>query len=337
MNLSDRNSRLILVITFISTLIFLLKKGFPIVKSSFSYIYTGDTIPIGLEHIFSIALISNLIIVFTLALIYCYFEAQTYGGYPEDVLKGYEKKADNYYQKLISSFKTAFFITIILFFIMLEIPIINKSILVKLTCIIILIISLSYIKWKWEKLNRLFSSINRFIAPRINLFTILHWILAFSFFFAILSILAIKSNLDTQVVVDFSDEKEEMKITYNDKTTDMLPVMIFYKVNGIKININDSDALVAGSKKESSENRRILFNNNSINKEFLTGSNVTYTYVIDLKSRLHAGKNNIEIHFEINDLISDFKGKQKYTIWNSIVKNGDNLVITKKKFTFNID
>ncbi|GGI18492.1 hypothetical protein [Gottfriedia solisilvae] len=340
MSLSDRNSRLVLVITLISVLIFLIKKTFSLVMSDYSHVYTGDAYPIGLDHLFSSALISNLIVVLILAIVYCYFEAQTYCHYPEGTLNNYINKANSCYKQLITSIKICFIITSIFFFLMISFPVINRSIVkivVAVLIFIVVVISLSFTNWKIPLIYKLLKAIKRYIKASLNLTIIYYWFLALITLFAIVSILGIKSNLDTNVNIEFLEKTSEMHITYTDKTTDMFPVEISYKVNGKKQMIKDSDALIAGSKLELSEKRKFLLKDYKIKKEMYSDAKVLYTYKIDLKKQLREGKNDIEINFVINDFINDYEGKRKYTIWNSIIKNDEKVEITEKKFKFKIN
>ncbi|UKL01158.1 hypothetical protein [Brevibacillus brevis] len=341
MSFSDRNSRLVLVITLLGTLTFLITKVFSFVKNIYSSVYVGDLFPIGVDHVFSHALISNLLMVFIIAMLYCYFEAQTYCNYSEGKLNKYIQKANLFYHKLLTSIKVCFIITFIFFFLMIQFPIINRVTVVFFGIVIffmIIVISLSYIKWgKYPFLDKLFSKVKRMMKARTELEIIYYWFLSLFSLSIIIALLGLQSNLNANIAVEFSSKTGEMEIAYTDTTTDMMPKEVTYKINGKEKKIKKSDFMTAGSSIMFSENRKILFNDNNIAKQLYNGANVLYRANVDIKKLLNEGRNDIEISFVINDLVSENDGKKRYTIWNSIVKKGDSLEITKEKFSLKVN
>lgn len=341
MGLSDRNSRLILVITLFGALIFLITKVFSFAKNIYSSVYIGDVFPIGVDHIFSHALISNLLVVFFIAILYCYFEAQTYCSYPEGKLNKYILKANLFYIRLITSIKICFIITLLFFFLMIQFPVINRDTAnflgIVVICIVI-IISLSYIKWgKYPFLENLFLKVKSIMKARTELEIIYYWFLSIVSLFLIIAIVGLQSNLNANIAINFSSKTGQMEITYTDITTDMMPKEITYKVNGEERKIKDSDFMKAGSSLEFFENRKILFNENNISKQLYSGTNVLFRTKVDLMKQLNEGINEIEICFDIDDLVGKNNGKKKYTIWNSILKKGNSLEITKEKYSFKVN
>jgi hypothetical protein len=341
MSLSDRNSRLVLVITLLGTLTFLITKVFSFVKNIYSSVYIGDVFPIGVDHIFSHALFSNLLVVFFIAILYCYFEAQTYCNYPEGKLNKYIQKANLFYHRLLTSIKVCFIITFLFFFLMIQFPIINRVTVIFFGTVVIcmiIIISLSYIKWgKYPFLDKLFSKVKRIMKASTELEIIYYWFLSLVSLSLIIALLGLQSNLNANIAVEFSSKTGEMEITYTDTTTDMMPKEVTYKINGKEKKIKESDFMKAGSSIVSSENRKMLFNEKNITKQLYNGTNVLYRANVDLMKQLNEGRNDIEISFVVNDLVRENDRKKKYTIWNSIIKKGDSLEITKEKFSLKVN
>lgn len=339
-SLSDRNSRLVLVITLLSTLTFLITMVLTYVKNNYAEFYIGDVFPIGVEHVFSNALITNLILVFSIALFYCYFEAQTYCNYPEERLNKYIGKANFFYQRLLISIKLSFITSLILFILLIQFPILNSSTVIFfgiVVIVIIIIISLSYINWNNKLMDKLFSKVKLLTQSRIEIEIIYYWFLILMSFSIVIVLVGIQSNLNGEVTVEFSSKTGEMEIIYSDKTIDMMPSEVIYRINGNEKKVSQSDFMAAGSNIVFTENRKVFFKEYNITKQLYNGVNVLYKANVDLKDQLNEGRNDIEISFVINDLISDNEGKKRYTIWNSITKQGDNLEVTKEKFSFKIN
>lgn len=114
MKLSDRNSRLLLVISLISGLFIVGNYLFGDLNNTFNLIYSGKFV-VGSEHILSSLLTAEILVIIWYALKYSYYESRTYCNYPKERKNEIQDKADICYLVLLNTIFYVFIMTILIF------------------------------------------------------------------------------------------------------------------------------------------------------------------------------------------------------------------------------
>ncbi|MDF2557981.1 MAG: hypothetical protein K0R71_1809 [Bacillales bacterium] len=337
MSASNRNNRLLFVITLLGLLGVLLKGVFTFAKSNYTSVYEGN-IPIGMDHMFTHALISDVIIVLITSILYCYFEAHTFYSYSNEKMEFYKKRSDTYFLRLLTSIKLSFVITLLIFSLMLFIPVFNsiteKALLV-LAIIIFVITILSYVDFKNKILKLIFSGIRKQIKENLTFEFFYYWLITFISLFLIVMFFGIESNLNTKIEVKFSNQTGKMQLNYSDTTSDKMPNRIRLIINGRETVFYKHDFLEAGISVKKSQNREILFKETQIIKQDLKGAQVLYTRTVDLNEMLNEGVNKIEIKFEVNNLLN-INSKEEYSVINTVNKFEGSFEFAKQNFKIRI-
>lgn len=340
MNLSDRNSRLLLVLTLISGVYLLTQQLYKITQNAYSVVY--QKYGIGSEHILTIMMYADVLLILVLALIYSYNEANTFCKFEQETLNKYKSNADKYYQLLVQSIFIVFGLSFIIIFIASQAQ----------TLIMLLVISslLIFTIYVMPSLIKIFSFVfkNRFIKlhkfsiqveslyKRNYIYKILwYWVVIFVSISLIIYVIGMDSIFDTQLEMIFSSKNKSselnLDITYTDispdKTPDNFVIDIVNPVKSVQMIVYSSDFNKSFIQEKNSQN--------GVDKYRFGKGGYTMKKRLNIADNLVLGKNQIVISFKIKDLF--IKGKvNEYKVVNEVYRDDRQIIITRDQFKLKI-
>lgn len=227
-DLSERNSRLLLVIGGVGLSGVLFKAILSMIGSSFSTI-TESPLVFNVPQIISSLVLSSFLLIFFTALFYCYFELHNYGFLSDGIDKKYAVKADKYYKYLLNSFKYSLFISLTALISFQMIPIFMnyfQYFCIFLTFISLLVISLLLKNKNYKKILISIKGIN-YRKINYNLIFVFGVIWASSMILTIE--FGVKYNTNSQITFDFKASNKQLQINFNDTIPDYMPKEILVR------------------------------------------------------------------------------------------------------------
>lgn len=328
MQLSDRNSRLLLVLTGIGLFGYILKVIIQTINSSFSNIYIGS-FPIGIEQVFSVILFINALLILGIGIIYCYFELHSYGNFENTEQNEYHLKADKFYRLLLKISYISFFMALLLlFFIFGLLPfflLLKKLALIVSLIIMFVILLITIKKWRGNWFSEFIQRLNglKKYSIHFSIFTI--WLILVPS----IIILGINLNLNPNFDIEFkSSNNPEVTFIFKDHAPDKMPEEIIIKTvaknneSVIKLKKADFDYSFI-EVKETVENNAAFYSFLSNNEMFILGKS---DFIFEKSVNLNLNKiedGYIEIKFidqtDINSEAS-YRIVNKYKIEDGKVK-----------------
>jgi len=339
-----RNNRLLIIFTLLGFLFIVFKYILNIVKNIFGGIYVKYGV--GIDHLFSVSLLTGLIFLIIVTLLYCYFEAYNFGQYSYLLKIKYAQRADEWYKKVLDSI---YMCTVFCFLFLASISIFKNIIVFMLfLAILLLFISMLYIKVVViGTTNSLLINIyTKTIGFYINLpFAKLSkiWIILYLFLLFITVPIVMNSYLNANLEVKYSiPNKQDAKLIFifSDISSDKMP-------NSLNLSIINSKAtktlvlksmdftstgiqVVNGNENEEIEKKspEEFFELFSDKKLILKSLNYKAKSITNIGSYLQEGDNEIVVSFSIGDSIIFHK---EYTIVENIQIQGSKIKINQKR------
>lgn len=324
MELSERNSRLVLVFGGIGLSGYLFNSIGKFIKQSYSTFDMHASIPFSISQLFSSLILSSFLVILGLGVIYCFFELFSYSNMASDVKLKYSDRADRYYTYLLKYvavsimviFVILFVYTYFVEFIYMGINL-NRIFIGLLIIFLIVLITLIFIKKTRSKITKgfkgLFKTVGSFFSTHnivITVISLFIWAMCFIVTFAI----GINSNTNAVLNIEFNNKDFEITFQYEDSVVDFVPKSFSVDIlnNGEIIKefqFDEKDfkqsyvfATQTNLEKESKEQQVMLINKN----------NFIYTKSLILDSLKNLDQGEIVIQFERDDLLT----KQSYRIQN---------------------
>lgn|GEM_PF-5414586 len=338
MQLSDRNSRLVLVGTGIGFFGYIMQKVIEVVKNSFSEIYI-NSFPIGAGHILSSILFSNTMAILGLGIWYCYFELHNYGNYDKEESSIYISKADKYYRLLLKFSYTSFFMILVFSFILLQIiPLIAYFPLVSLLIVVSLFILFIFItlkRWKREWFKKTYSYIQGLKKFSMQVVIFFIWVVTLPS----TMILGIDSNLNTQFKISFNHEKvPKIEFAFDDHVPDQMPNNIVITLGipsglkELKLSRDDFTKSLTEVTKQDDQVVPLLENIDGKSLIVINKSNYKFKKTLTLQQLVGVNKGYVEIRF---DTFDTSKRKRSYRLANEFVLENGKVLFNQDQF--NID
>lgn len=227
---ADRISRLIVVFTLVSFIIFSLKIIFKLYSSSFSNIYLGKLL-ISSSQIISVTLIIIALVILVVTMVYCYNELRAFSGNEESTEK---LKVDEKYLMIFdiiqACFSIFFSILILRLIIMPVILYLEKSNILFLSILIIInliFLFVSNITTNNFRPQKIIQGITLFIIAKKNYFIVLAVWLVFAPAFILVGLYQF-SNPVLNISFSNSNKKNSPEIHFNfsDRIPDKMPKKI---------------------------------------------------------------------------------------------------------------
>lgn len=335
MNLSDRNSRLVLVGTGIGFFGFIINKVIEGVKSSFSEIYI-NSFPIGVGHFLTTILFANVIAILGLGICYCYFELHNYGNYESEEKTKNLTKADKYYRLLLKFSYTSFFMILLFSFILIAIvPIVTYDVFISkivTLSLFMLIIIITIIRWKKNWFKKVFSKLKGVKKYSIHAVILSIWIVTLPSSM----IFGLNSNFNTEFKINFKHDKiPQIELSFNDHVPDKMPEIITVtlgKPTGIEeIKLNRYDFIGSLTEVTELDNKNIPLFKKTDDKSLIliSKSNYTFKKTLTFEQLVGVEKGYIEIRF---DTFATSKGKRSYLIRNEFISINGKLSFNQDQF-----
>lgn len=323
MELSERNSRLVLVFGGIGLSGFLFNMIGKFIKQSYSTFDMHASIPFSISQLFSSLILSSFVVILGLGVVYCFFELFSYSNMPTDIKSKYSDKADKYYTYLLKYAAVSLiviFIILIVYTYFVEFVYmginLNLFLIGFLILFLIVLIILLCIKKTRSNIAKgvksLFKTIGSFFNTHnfaITLISLFSWIMCFIITFVI----GINSNTNAGINVGFDNKNFEITFKYEDSVVDFVPKKISVDIISNKEIIEDfqfdskdfkqSYVFATQTNLETKTKEQVML----INK-----NNFIYTKSLILESLKNLDQGKIVIQFERDDLLT----KEVYTIQN---------------------
>lgn len=323
MELSERNSRLVLVFGGIGLSGFLFNAIGKFIKQSYSTFDMHASIPFSISQLFSSLILSSFVVILGLGVIYCFFELFSYSNMPSDSKSKYSDKADRYYTYLLKYAAVSLIVSIIILlvytyfveFIYLGINL-NKFLIGFLIIFLIVLITLLSIKKTRNNITKgfksLFKTIGSFFSTHniaITVISVFIWILCF----IVTSAIGINSNTNAGLNIEFDNKDFKITFKYEDSVVDFVPKSFSVDIlnNGEiieefqfdKKDFKQSYVFATQTNLETKAKEQVML----INK-----NNFIYTKSLILESLKNLDQGEIVIQFERDDLLT----KEVFTIQN---------------------
>jgi hypothetical protein len=339
MQLSDRNSRLLLICSGIGVFGYIIKVIIQSIYHSFSIIYLGP-FPIGIGQIFSTILFANALIIFGTGICYGYFELHNYGNYEGEEKTRYQVTADKCYRLLLKISYTSLLMALVLIFILfciLPLFIAFKLIFIIFIGLILLIFFKVTIK-KWSR-----NWFKEFIGQvkKLKKFYI-HAIIAFvwTIFLPSLIIMGISQNLNTHFDITFKNGDVPNAIFhFSDNAPDRMPKEFTITIDAnsyhkeLKLyqeEFNYSIVEVKGTELNNSPLAQYLQKNKTFD---VSNSNYTFNKTIDLQDIISRKEGSIEIKFKEEN---DISGTRTYRVVNKFTVLNGKIQFNQEKFNIKL-
>lgn len=339
MQLSDRNSRLILVISGIGLFGFVLKAIMNSITTSFSSIYL-TSFPLGVSQVFSTLLLANALIILCVGVIYCYFELHNYGNYSEEEKEKYMNLADKWYLLLLKiSYTSLFMLFVLIFSLFALLPIVlafKLTSLIIFSIILLIILMASINKWRknwWKELISRIKILKHYITQSII-------VLVWSLVLPVSTIAAVSTNLNTQLDINFN-EASTPSISFHftdhlpDKMPDEIKVTILSSSEEAPIVLKKSTFNVSSLEVTGTDQNNMILESLVAKSDFILvkQSNFSFNKSLELPQLKKLKEGYIEITFYESSGIS---GKKKYRIINHFNVNDGKIKFQQEDFSIEL-
>lgn len=337
MQLSDRNSRLVLVGTGIGLFGYILPKIVDVIKTSFSGIYI-DSFPIGVGHVFSSTLFANALLILGVGICYCYHELHNYGNYDSNESAKYIERSDKYYRMLLNISYTSFFMILFLNFILLFIvPLVFSNPLITsiITAIIIaLVLTITIRKWKQNWFKEIFKWFQGLKKYSLHGGIIAVWLLVLP----TTMILGLNDNLDTKFKIKFNTDKNpQVEFEFSDHVPDKMPKEISIEIGTTskqeEILLRRDDFNASFTEVTETEDNNTPLGKYINNHDMFLINKSMYTFKKTLVLTQLTGKEPgfVEIKFR-NDSTNTTKSNRTYRIVNQFTSEKNKIIFSQSEY-----
>lgn len=339
LTISERNSRLLLIITSIGIVLFLFKLLSMVLEEVYQKLYITKVFPFGLglgpEHIILPMLLSSTLIIIFFGIKYCYSEYINFANINiKSIRTDYQNKADTNYKQMLGILQLLFLLSVsittltILFFQSYKL-----FVLITILLLFTIVIRNKDVR-SWYKRNK---SIY-FPTKDSLLFESLAFWFGLSCLFFILGFSFIDTHLKPSVEIRFNTVKKEvpMQIKFANQLPDKITLLILNKNSKKTITLKENDFLdsFVESTEPIEKAEKVDISTKTDIKLIFNQSYYDYITTKEIGNFLKDGTNYIVINFKSNpySLINE----KNYRIVNRIdIKNGIR-TFAKDKFAFQL-